>query len=125
MDSEAPDVPLFADLNDADPAVVEAVSEARRTFPQFLNAASKMRFSPAIYLVKVPFGRSGFAAGWEERSGAATVTRRMPTLGTFWSDTLGLPATVAGFSWLLRMKGYHDVRTQKPHVPGYATRRAG
>ena len=68
MDSEARDVPLFADLNDADPAVVEAVSEARRTFPQFLNAASKMRFSPAIYLVKMPFGRSGFAAGWEERS---------------------------------------------------------
>jgi uncharacterized protein YegJ (DUF2314 family) len=50
-----PGVPLFADLNEADPAVVEAVSEARRTFPQFLDAVSKMRFAPAIYLVKVPF----------------------------------------------------------------------
>jgi uncharacterized protein YegJ (DUF2314 family) len=48
-------VPLFADLNDADPAVVDAVSDARRTFPQFLDAVSKMRFAPAIYLVKVPF----------------------------------------------------------------------
>jgi uncharacterized protein YegJ (DUF2314 family) len=55
MDSNAPDVPLFADLDEADPAVVEAVSEARRTFPQFLDAVSKMRFSPAIYLVKLPF----------------------------------------------------------------------
>jgi uncharacterized protein YegJ (DUF2314 family) len=55
MDSKSPDVPLFADLNEADPAVVEAVCEARRTFPQFLDAVSKMRFSPAIYLVKVPF----------------------------------------------------------------------
>jgi uncharacterized protein YegJ (DUF2314 family) len=55
MDSEAPDLPLFAVLNDGDPAVVEAVSEARRTFPQFLDAVLKMRFSPAIYLVKVPF----------------------------------------------------------------------
>ena len=55
MDSEARNVPLFADLNEADPAVVEAVSEARRTFPRFLDAVSKMRYSPAIYLVKVPF----------------------------------------------------------------------
>jgi hypothetical protein len=55
MDFESPDVPLFADLDDADPAVVAAVSEARRTFPQFLHAASKGRFSPAIYLVKAPF----------------------------------------------------------------------
>lgn len=35
--------------------LVEAVREARRTLPQFLDAASKMQFSPAIYLVKVPF----------------------------------------------------------------------
>lgn len=55
MDSEALGIPLFADLDDADPAVVEAVSEAKRTLPQFLDAASKMRFSPANYLVKVPF----------------------------------------------------------------------
>ena len=49
MYSEAPDVPLFADLNEADPAVVEAVSEARRTFPQFSDAVSKIRFPPVIY----------------------------------------------------------------------------
>jgi uncharacterized protein YegJ (DUF2314 family) len=55
MDPEASDVPLFADLDDADPAVVDAVSECRTTIPQFLDAASKMRFSPATYLVKVPF----------------------------------------------------------------------
>lgn len=50
-----PCVPRFADLNDADPAVVEAVSEARKTFPQFLDAVSRMQFAPAINLVKVPF----------------------------------------------------------------------
>jgi len=55
MNSETPDVPLFADLNDADPVVVEAVDEAKRTFPHFLDAASKRRHSPATYLVKVPF----------------------------------------------------------------------
>jgi uncharacterized protein YegJ (DUF2314 family) len=55
LDSKAPGIPLFADLNDIDPAVVEVVSEARRTLPLFLDAASKMRFSPASYLVKVPF----------------------------------------------------------------------
>jgi len=55
MDAAGPDVPLFADLSDDDPALVEAVSEAKRTFPQFVDAASNMRFSPATYLVKVPF----------------------------------------------------------------------
>ena len=55
MDSETSAVPLFGDVNDADPDVVEAVCEARRTFPQFLETASKMPHSPAIYLVKVPF----------------------------------------------------------------------
>jgi hypothetical protein len=60
MDSETPDTPLFANLSDADPDVVEALAEARRTLPQFLDAASKMRFSGATYLVKVPFiDRSG------------------------------------------------------------------
>ena len=54
MDSKAPDVPVFAYLNQADPALVEAMSEARRTLPLFLDAASKKRFSPASYLVKVP-----------------------------------------------------------------------
>ena len=42
-----------------------------------------------------------------------------------WSDTLGFPAAVAGFSLLPRRKGYHDVKTQKPHDPGHATRRVG
>jgi Uncharacterized protein conserved in bacteria (DUF2314) len=55
MDSEAPGIPLFANLSDIDPAVVEAVREARRTLPLFLDAALKMRFSRASYLVKVPF----------------------------------------------------------------------
>lgn len=55
MDYKALDTPLFADLNDTDPVVLEAVSEARRTLPQFLDAVSKLRFSPAFYLVKVPF----------------------------------------------------------------------
>jgi uncharacterized protein YegJ (DUF2314 family) len=55
MASKTPDGPLFADLNDADPAVVEAVSEARRTFPQFVDAVSKRLFSPAVYAVKVAF----------------------------------------------------------------------
>jgi uncharacterized protein YegJ (DUF2314 family) len=55
MGSETSDVPLFADLNDSDPDVVEAVREARRTLPQFLDAASRKQFAAAIYLVKVPF----------------------------------------------------------------------
>ncbi len=53
--SAEPDVALFADLNEADPAVVEAMNEARKTFPTFLDAVSKTRFPQAIYLVKVPF----------------------------------------------------------------------
>lgn len=55
MDSQASDVPLFANLGDNDPAVIEAVKEARRTLPLFVDAAWNMRFSPASYLVKVPF----------------------------------------------------------------------
>jgi len=55
MDADDPDVPLFANLDDADPDVIAAVSEAKRTLPQFLDAASSVRFSPATYLVKVPF----------------------------------------------------------------------
>jgi uncharacterized protein YegJ (DUF2314 family) len=55
MAPELPEVSLFANLNDADPVVGQAVSDARKTLPQFLEAASKMQFSPATYLVKVPF----------------------------------------------------------------------
>jgi uncharacterized protein YegJ (DUF2314 family) len=55
MESKVPDEPLFAYLDKGDPAIVEAVSEARSTFPQFLDAVSKMRLSSASYLVKVPF----------------------------------------------------------------------
>lgn len=55
MDSEAPDIPLFANLSDADHAIVEAVNEAKRTLSWFLDAALKTRFSPASYLVKAPF----------------------------------------------------------------------
>ena len=46
-------------------------------------------------------------------------------IGRLWPDTLGLPAVVAGVSWLPQMKGHHDVRTQKPHDQGHAARRAG
>jgi uncharacterized protein YegJ (DUF2314 family) len=53
--SAEPNVPLFADLSEADPAVVEAMNEARRTLPLFLDAVSKTRFSEAMYVVKVPF----------------------------------------------------------------------
>lgn len=53
--SAQPGVPLFADFSEADPAVVEAMNEAKRTFPQFLDVLSKAMFSHAIYLVKVPF----------------------------------------------------------------------
>jgi uncharacterized protein YegJ (DUF2314 family) len=55
MDSETSYVPLFMDLNEGDPAVLEALSEARSTFPEFLDAVLKTRFSPAIYLIRVPF----------------------------------------------------------------------
>jgi hypothetical protein len=54
VNSETSAAPLFANLNDDDPVVVEAVAEARRTLSQFLEAASQRRFAPAIYLVKVP-----------------------------------------------------------------------
>ena len=53
-DCENSDVPVFVALKEADPEVVEAVCEARRTLPQFLDAASNTQFSPAIFLVKVP-----------------------------------------------------------------------
>jgi uncharacterized protein YegJ (DUF2314 family) len=53
--SAEPGVPLFANLSEADPVVVEAMNEAKRTFLQFLDALSKMRFSQASYWVKVPF----------------------------------------------------------------------
>jgi Uncharacterized protein conserved in bacteria (DUF2314) len=55
MRSEPSEGPLFADLNQADSDVVEAIREARRTLPQFLDIASRIQLSPAIYLVKVPF----------------------------------------------------------------------
>src|SRR5262245_31817295 len=54
MGSKAPDDPLFVSRQKADPAIVEAVAEARRTLPLFLDAASKKRFSSASYSVKVP-----------------------------------------------------------------------
>lgn len=53
--SAEPGVPLFANLSETDPVVVEAMTEARRTFPRFLDAFSRKRFIEASYLVKVPF----------------------------------------------------------------------
>jgi hypothetical protein len=55
MDTESSDVPLFVDRDKNDPGILEAVREARRTLPQFLDAISNGRFSPASHLVKVPF----------------------------------------------------------------------
>src|SRR5271157_2597338 len=70
-------------------------------------------------------GRSGFAAGWRERSGWVVRTGEGPDIETFWCDTFGFPAVVAGVPWPPHTKGYHDVRTQKSHDPGHAARRAG
>ena len=47
-----------------------------------------------------------------------------PDVGRFLCDTFGFPAVVAGVPWPPRTKGYHDVRTQEPHDPGHAARRA-
>jgi uncharacterized protein YegJ (DUF2314 family) len=55
MGTESSDIPLFVDLNDNDPALVEAVKEARRTVPMFLDAISKMCDSTANPVIKVPF----------------------------------------------------------------------
>lgn len=52
---EADDEPLFANLNDDDPDLVAAVIAARETIHRFKAAAAKTQFSPATYLVKVPF----------------------------------------------------------------------
>ena len=54
MDAETSDVPLFMDLDDDDPLLVEAVSEAKRTLPQFLEAATQRKFPSATFWVKVP-----------------------------------------------------------------------
>jgi len=55
MNADDSDVPLFAELHEADPAVVEATREAKKTLAHFLDTTAKMRFSPATYLIKVPF----------------------------------------------------------------------
>ena len=55
MRTETSKIPLFSSLNGDDPVVVKAMSEATRTFPQFLDAASDLQFSPATYLVNEPF----------------------------------------------------------------------
>jgi hypothetical protein len=55
MAPDFPDVSLFANLKDDDPALIAAIIEAKETLPQFLETATKTLFSPATYLVKVPF----------------------------------------------------------------------
>ena len=55
MNDAVPDEPLFARLCDDDPELIDAVSVAKRTLPQFLDAFSKRRFPTAVHLVKVPF----------------------------------------------------------------------
>jgi hypothetical protein len=53
--AEADDEPLFANLIDDEPALAAAVVEARKALHCFKAAAAKTQFSPATYLVKVPF----------------------------------------------------------------------
>lgn len=55
MHDTIPDGPLFAYLNDDDPALLDARSDASRTLPQFKDAFAKRRFELVAYLVKVPF----------------------------------------------------------------------
>jgi hypothetical protein len=55
MDAKRLDIPVFANMPDTDPDVVAALSEAKRTLPQFLEAATSGRFSPVSCVVKVPF----------------------------------------------------------------------
>jgi hypothetical protein len=45
----------FSFLNDGDPALLDAVSVAKRTLRQFMDAFAERRFALAAYLVKVPF----------------------------------------------------------------------
>src|SRR5271166_2886548 len=80
---------------------------------------------PRFLFASLTVGRSGFAAGWGERAVWVVQTRRRLAAESFWCDTVGFPAAVAGVLWPPLTKGYHDVRTQKPHDPGHATRRAG
>lgn len=53
MNSDVPDIPLFANIPDTDPEIVEAVREAKRTLPRCLDAVATGRFSPASCAVKV------------------------------------------------------------------------
>ncbi|GAA5507731.1 DUF2314 domain-containing protein [Novipirellula caenicola] len=55
MNDNDPTEPLFANLDDDDPALRNAVSAAKRTLPQFVDAFARKRFPSAGYLVKVPF----------------------------------------------------------------------
>jgi uncharacterized protein YegJ (DUF2314 family) len=55
MNFEASKVPLFAELIDTEPEIVEAVSKARKALPSFLCLALKMQLPLATYLIKVPF----------------------------------------------------------------------
>ncbi len=55
MNFAVSDGPLFAHLNDDDPALLDARSDANRTLPQFMDAFARRRFELAAYLVKVPF----------------------------------------------------------------------
>lgn len=53
--AHSPGDPIFVNLSDADPALIAAVVEAREKLTQFKAAFSARQFSPAVYLVKVPF----------------------------------------------------------------------
>jgi hypothetical protein len=50
MNDAVPDEPLFAHLCNDDSELVDAVSVAKRTLPQFLDAFSKRRFPTAAHL---------------------------------------------------------------------------
>jgi len=55
MSSEASDDPLFMNLDDGDPVVIQASMEAKQTLQQSLNAATHKHFPEATCLVKAPF----------------------------------------------------------------------
>ena len=53
--ASAPLLPQFVQPDDADPALLTAIEEARRTLPHCLDAMSAGRFPNGNLLVKVPF----------------------------------------------------------------------
>lgn len=55
MNSITPDEPLFANLDDNDPALAAAVRKARRSLSDFKAAFLERLLWPAVYAVRLPF----------------------------------------------------------------------